>query len=219
MPSARRSIKSQNLPSQVTVLVADVIIVAVIAGLLDSDWLSASNLKHAGSAAILPIAVLLFVNVIPAAWRDRLGHLRWKNPLPGNRAFTEYGPQDDRVDMGALENTRGPLPTVPKEQNALWYKLYKEVENEVSVGESQKRYLLFRDLATMTLTLLVASPALAIPFDWRVAGWAACIFTIQTLLCAATSRNTGIRFVTNVLVLHSAKEAPKPRKKAAAKAA
>lgn len=219
MASAPKSLKSQNLPSQVAVLVADVIFVAIVAGFVDSDWLSMANAKRAGVAAILPVIVLLLVNVSPAGWRDRLGHLRWANPLPGSRAFTEYGPQDYRIDMTALEKTRGPLPIAAKEQNALWYRLYKEVASETSVVDSQKRYLLFRDLAVMSLFLFMASPSLAIAFDWRVVGWAVLIFAVQTLLCAVTSRNTGIRFVTNVLVLHSVKDAPKPKaKKAAAKA-
>lgn len=37
-------------------------------------------------------------------------------------------------------------------------------------------------------------------------GRVALMFAMQTVLCAVTSRNTGIRFVTNVLVLHSASE-------------
>lgn len=213
MARAPKSLKSQNLPFQVSVFVADTIIVAVLAGFVDSDWLSFANAKRAGSAAILPVVVLLLVNVLPTVWRDRLGHLRWANPLPGNRAFTEYGPQDDRINMKILEKTLGPLPTATKEQNALWYKLYKEVGNEVSVQESQKRYLLFRDLAVMSIMLLIASPSLAIAFDWRMVGCAALIFAAQTVLCAITSRNTGIRFVTNVLVLHSAKDVAKQKSK------
>lgn len=211
MASAPKSLKSQNLPLLVAALVADAVAVALLAGIVDSDWLSAANFKRASSSLIVPVLVLLLVNLMPASWRDRLGHLRWTNPLPGNRAFTEYGPEDDRVDMGALEKVRGPLPTSAKEQNALWYKLYKEVGNEVSVVESQKRYLLFRDLAAMSLALMVASPILAIAFDWRIVMWAASLFVAQTVLCAITSRNTGIRFVNNVLVLHSSKDTPKAK--------
>lgn len=218
MAKATKSLKAQNLPLLIAVLVADAIAIAVVAGVIDSDWFSAANAKRAGSAAILPVVVLLLVNLLPVLWRDRLGHLRWTEPLPGHRAFTEYGPDDSRVDMQALNKARGPLPTSPKEQNALWYKLYKEVGGEPSVVQSHQRYLLFRDLAAMSLLLLIASPLLAIAFDWRVVGLAALCFAVQTLLCALTSRETGIRFVTNVLVLHSSADA-KPAKKPAAKKA
>lgn len=211
MPSAPRSIKSQILPMLVAALVADVLIIATVAGVIGADSVSVVNAKPFGFAAILPVLVLLLVNVVPAAWRDRLGHLRWKSPLPGNRVFTEYGPHDDRIDMDVLVRTHGPLPTVPNEQNALWYKLYKEVRDEVSIVESQRRYLLFRDLATMSLMLLLACPSLAIAFDWQVVGWSTLIFVLQTTLCAFASRNTGIRFVVNVLVLHSTKDVPKSR--------
>jgi hypothetical protein len=218
MLSTAKSIKSQILPLLVAALAADVLVAAIVVGPKGADWFSAHS-EHTGSAAILSVLVLLLVNVIPAPWRDRLGHLRWTNPLPGNRAFTKYGPQDDRIDMIALERAHGPLPTTAKEQNALWYKLYKEVDKEVSVCESQKRYLLFRDLATMSFILLVASPSLAITFTWQMVGWIALILMLQMVLCAVTSRNTGIRFVANVLVLHSAKDEHKSKEiKTAAKA-
>jgi hypothetical protein len=219
MASAQKSLKAQNLPMLVAALLANGVLVAVLAGSIDSDWLSPANFKRATSSLIVPVLVLLLVNVIPASWRDRLGHLRWNNPLPGNRAFTEYGPADDRIDMVALEKLRGPLPTAAGEQNALWYKLYKEVGSEVSVIESQKRYLLFRDLAAMSLALGIASPVLWFAFNWQVAACAAALFLGEALLYAITSRNTGIRFVTNVLVLHSSKEVPKPKRTAAKKAA
>jgi hypothetical protein len=78
---------------------------------------------------------------------------------------------------------------------------------------------LFRDLAAMSFILLVATPSLAITFDWQVVGWIALMFMLQTVLCAVTSRNTGIRFVANVLVLHSAKDEHKSKDiKTAAKA-
>jgi hypothetical protein len=206
MASAPKSLKAQNLPWLVSVLVADAAVIALIAGLIDIDWFSAANLKRASSAAILPVIALLLTNLFPQAWRDRLAHLRWTEALPGHRAFTEYGPADTRVDMNALARNCGALPSKPGEQNKLWYKLYREVGNEPSVAQSHQRYLLFRDLGAMSLVLLLGSSGLVFAFDWQVVGWAALLFVVQLVLCAATSRNTGIRFVTNVLVLHSSKD-------------
>lgn len=213
MANKKKSLKAQNLPMIVCVLIADVVVVALVASLIDVDEMSVRDLKRLGSVAIFSVLALLLVNMAPAGWRDCLGNLRLTQPLPGNRAFTEYGFQDDRIDMVALERTRGPLPSIASEQNAFWYKLYKEVGDEVSVTESHKRYLLFRDLATMSLVLLIGSPLIAIGFDWSIACKSAILFAVQTVLFAITSRNTAIRFVTNVMVLHSAMTVSKPKKK------
>lgn len=205
MAKTKKSLKEQILPFLVGVFAADFFVISIVAGVADVVWFSAANAKRAGAIAIFPVLVLLLVNIIPASWRDCLGHMRWLNPLPGSRAFSVYGPADSRINMVALEQTYGALPTIAKEQNAFWYKLYKKVENETSVIESQRRYLLFRDLTVMSLTLLLVSPVLAIFLDWRQVGWCALILAFQALLCAVSSRNSGIRFITNVLVLHSVK--------------
>jgi hypothetical protein len=216
MTTGAKSLKTQNLLLLVGALVADAAIVAVIAGLIGADWFSAANLKRASSAAIVPVIALLLTNLFPQSWRDRIAHMRFTHALPGHRAFSIYGPADWRVDMAAIEKKCGALPTVPGEQNKLWYRLFKEVDHEPSVVQSHGRYLLFRDLAAMSLVLFIASPLLSFAFDWRIVGFAALLLGVQTVLCAVTSRNTGVRFVTNVLALHGA-TITKPKSKAKTK--
>lgn len=211
MPKAAKSLKTQNLTYLIGALIADAALVAFVAGVIDADWFSAANFKRAASASIIPVLALLLTNVIPVNLRDSLAHLRWSEALPGHRAFTEYGPGDSRVDMAAVEKNLGKLPTDPKEQDRTWYKLYKQVRDEPSVLQSHQRYLLFRDLTAMSTVMLIASPALALAFDWRVVGWAALLLLVQAVLCAIASRNCGIRFITNVLVLHGAEAVAKPK--------
>lgn len=194
-------------------LLADAAVIGLIAGVIDADWFSTTNFKRASSATILPVVALLLANLFPQEWRDRLAHMRWTYALPGHRAFTKHGPADTRIDMAAIEKKCGPLPTEPSEQNRAWYELYKEVGSEASVTQSHGRYLLFRDLAAMSFVLFTFSPTLAFAFDWHLAKSAALLFAAQTMLCVFTSRNSGIRFVTNVLSLHSAPSNLKPKAK------
>ena len=51
--------------------------------------------------------------------KARLVFWRWRDPLPGSRAFTKYAQQDVRVDLAALTSKFGALPTSPRDQNAL----------------------------------------------------------------------------------------------------
>jgi hypothetical protein len=67
--------------------------------------------------------------------KSRIVFIRWTNSLPGCEAFTRHAKADPRVDVSSIERSYGPLPTDPREQNALWYRLYKSVEAEPSVRQ------------------------------------------------------------------------------------
>ena len=134
----------------------------------------------------------------------------WKplGVLPGCEAFTKYGPRDPRIDMVALKKNVGALPTDSTEQNSKWYKLYKQVPNEPEVQEAHKLFLMYRDMAVLSLPLVAL-----VPLSLNVAGvsnstlaLAAGLFVIQYLLTALSARWSGIRFVCNVLAIHSARK-------------
>jgi len=152
--------------------------------------------------------------VIPVNVKAILVFWKLKNPLPGSVAFTRYGPVDPRVDMATLKKNVGALPTGPTEQNAKWYRLYKMVENEGKIVEVQKQFLLFRDAAAMSALLTVFAPPLLWAFGANMVT-ALCgglVFAAQFLVCAVSSRNNGIRFVTSVLAIHSSRRVTTPRK-------
>jgi hypothetical protein len=131
---------------------------------------------------------------------------RWKNVLPAHEAYTVHGEKDSRVDMAALEEAYGPLPSDSAEQNRHWYKLSKAMEDRASVDEAHYTSLLTRDLTSLSFGLLVVSAALAVFF--RVGGWQwVVLVSAQALLYLALSqvaKNKGIRFVTTVLAEASA---------------
>jgi len=45
---------------------------------------------------------------------------------------------DTRIDVNALKKNVGAFPSDERDQNSMWYRLYKQVENEVSVLESHQ---------------------------------------------------------------------------------
>ncbi|MBT8396746.1 MAG: hypothetical protein KJN92_07260, partial [Gemmatimonadetes bacterium] len=114
---------------------------------------------------------------------------------------TVHGKKDSRVDMAALEEAYGPLPSDPAEQNRHWYKLSKAMEKRPSVDEAHYAWLLTRDLTSLSFALLIVSGALSVFFRFVSWEWILLV-SVQCLLYLALSqvaKNKGIRFVTSVL--------------------
>jgi len=69
-------------------------------------------------------------------------------------------------------------------------------------------FLMYRDMAFMSLALVVLVPVALFAVDAvSPAPWlAAALFALQYLLTAFSARWSGIRFVCNVLAIHSARK-------------
>ena len=89
--------------------------------------------------------------------KARLVFWRWSDPLPGSFAFSRYMHRDPRVDLKALRKALGRLPIKPREQNALWYRLFKSVEREPTVVDAHRQFLLTRDYAAVAFLLLLSA--------------------------------------------------------------
>lgn len=178
----------------------------IIAG----DWISlAKNLE-----GILPAGLgLVLTGVINAQlspeMKARLVFMSWRDPLPGCKAFTCHAQSDARVDVACLELTYGPLPTAPREQNALWYKLYKTIEQDPAVRQVHRAFLFTRDytsLALMFVIVLGTAGFIQIP-STRVAFIYLGLLLLQFVLAGQAARNHGKRFVTTVLAIKGAVKA------------
>jgi hypothetical protein len=204
-----RSLKSLNLKWLIALATADAILLALfVAPELISTTTTQLGLYRAISTAVIPVLVLLLVNVLSSNVKAMLVYWKYLGWLPGCEAFTKYGPADPRVDMVALKKNIGALPTEPKEQNSKWFKLYKLVENVIEVASTQKDFLMYRDMAVLSLPLIALAPlGLYITNSRKNAMWlAAGMFLVQYVLTAVSARHAGVRFVCNVLALHAAKK-------------
>jgi hypothetical protein len=119
-----------------------------------------------------------------------------------------HAPADPRIDLAKLRKNVGEFPTTERDQNSKWYGLYKQVASDASVVDSHKNYLLFRDVASMSLLLVPALPV-AMYFtgidSTRILISVAWFFA-QYLITACAARTTGIRFVRNVLAVHASQK-------------
>lgn len=157
------------------------------------------------SLAVIVLAKIVLLGLVPARLRDRLIHWRWRHPLPGSRAFSKFGPADPRVDMALLEQTYGPLPTDPGEQDRLFYKVYSARADTVGVLDAHKSYLAARDIGIINLILFILLPG----FAWWAAGDGvqtsayASALLLSYLLMAIAAQVYGGRLVENALAAAS----------------
>src|SRR5438552_83289 len=121
------SLKDLNKLPLLSVVLAN--LAAFVAATSGTNWsaIDWSSLTAAlGRAIPAGIGLILFsiVNAqLSSDAKARVVFFWWHNPLPGSEAFTFHAQEDHRVNVRALEEAFGTLPTNPREQNALWYRL------------------------------------------------------------------------------------------------
>jgi hypothetical protein len=205
-----KSLKDQNTLSLIGVLIANLAIFVVV---LKTDKLLAADYQDVLKRwqALIPAslgAILIGVvnGLLSAQAKARLVFWRWRDPLPGSRAFSHYVHLDPRIDVAALKSKVGPFPTKPNEQNALWYKLYKSVENDPRVLHVHRLFLLTRDYAGIAFMLLIVFGGIGIVEmqTYRTELLYAAALLAQFVASAVAARNYGVRFVNTVLALKAA---------------
>lgn len=205
-----KTLKGRNLAWLVATLVLDVLVLLVIAFHTAIDDLTPTRLAviRASLTALLPIPVLILSSLISSDHKAILVFWRLKHPLPGARAFSVHAPADHRIDLVKLKKNVGEFPVAERDQNSRWYGLYKQVDSDPSIVDSHKNYLLFRDIAAMSLLLVPALPLILYlsGVDSTRMLVSAAWFMGQYLVTAFAARTTGIRFVQNVLAVHASRK-------------
>jgi hypothetical protein len=164
-----------------------------------------AKLWPAGLATLL---VGVLNSQLPPQAKASIIFMRRNNPLPGSRAFTHWLHEDPRIDVSRLLRRVGRVPDDPKEQNALWYRLYQSVKDDHAVQSIHQDYLFSRDYACLVLLLSPVLLSFAAGYSksiWPVVLIAA-LLAVQFALAVGSARQRGTRLVTTVLAIASAKE-------------
>jgi len=164
-----------------------------------SIFTDASKLVPFGLAVV--VATVLN-GLLPASAKARLVFLKWRNPLPGHRAFSRCMSADPRIDPAAVQRAiGGPLPVDAVEQNQVWYRLYKKVENDPAISQVHRDFLLTRDYTALAVLFLIfygGAGYYSIP-SLKIATIYAVLLLIQCIVVRQAAFHYGIRFVTSVL--------------------
>jgi hypothetical protein len=216
-----RYLKDQNKPQLWLAMAANAVAVYAAAQWADMTTLGLRGLLT-GLVHLLPVGLaVLFTTVatslIDVEMKYRVVFLRWRHALPGHRAFSKYGPRDPRVDMKKVKQLLGnKLPSDLDEQNAVWYGLFKQVENEPPVLGVHRDFLLLRDYAALAVLFIpvfgVAAAFAVRPTTVLVAYIG--VLLLQFVIVRAAASNCGKRFVTTVLAEAASMSLPRAKRSA-----
>jgi len=156
---------------------------------------------------IVPLILFILNGIISSDLKATIVFWRFKNQLPACRAFSHYADKDDRIDKNYLITKYQQLPTIPKEQNSLWYKIYKVHQENPVVKKSHKDFLLARDICSIAVLFFFVGGISMLFIRNDSFGWAYLAFLFfQYLIFAIIAQNHGKRFVCNALAIETAKE-------------
>jgi hypothetical protein len=158
---------------------------------------------------VLIVPLLLFVlnGIVSSDFKAILSFWRFKNPLPACRAFSFYADKDDRIDKNFLTSKFGQLPVLPKEQNSLWYKIYKKHQENPVVKKSHKDFLLARDITSVAFLFFNVGGISLLILSVESVKWLYVIYLlIQFIIFAIVAQNHGKRFVCNALAIETSTE-------------
>jgi hypothetical protein len=133
-----KSLKEQNRWQIWAIIVANTVFLYAV---IEANAIELDGIRSVftDTAKLVPFGLAFVVatvlnGLLPAELKARLVFLRWRNALPGHRAFSQYINSDPRIDPTAVQKAvGGSLPVDPVEQNRMWYRLYKTVENDPAV--------------------------------------------------------------------------------------
>lgn len=168
-------------------------------------FLESSLLKVLLSSILGSILVKILTDILTPQLKHVIIFWRLKDTLPGHRAFSEMVNKDPRIDKENLEKRLESFPSEPIDQNRLWYKIYQKYKNDELILDSHSKFLFFRDSCVLTIFVFVVSIAICVVLKVTQFQFLLVISyqILQLLILMIAGRNTGNRFVQNVLCLES----------------
>ncbi|KAB7783913.1 hypothetical protein [Methylorubrum populi] len=206
-----KSLKDHNRVPLWTTIAVNLV---ALYGFSQYEAVSTSGLKGmlAGATGLVPMALALVATTLAngflsAETKAGLVFLRRRHALPGHRAFSEFAVKDSRIDIEALRKLLGKdWPTTPDAENRIWYRLFKETENDPVILWAHREFLFTRDYAGFAALFLVTfGPAAA--FTVRppsvLALYLACL-ALQFFVVRQAAATYGNRLVCTVLARRGA---------------
>ncbi|RHV13941.1 hypothetical protein DXB77_00440 [Clostridium sp. OM05-9] len=157
-------------------------------------------------SSIVYILVLISDALVPTRIKNVVVY--WFFPLPGEVVFSNWKRkcQDERISqkdfLKCYEKVYENMPSkenIRQYENIEWYKLYTKYEKEDKVFSSHRDYLMFRDMATSTIVMLILYIVIGSIVDFVPVckNGFIYLFVMYTIVNVATHIR-GNRFVNNV---------------------
>lgn len=209
--STEKSLKEQNTPVVIIFIIWCLAIYLVFLSSPNNIWdklqsvFDQINTKDGIFIVLSPIIALILTGIVSSENKARLAFFRIKNALPGHRVFSDLIKNDARIDINRLVKKLGNLPQSPKDQNSVWYSLYKRYTQSVIVKDAHKKFLLSRELCSISFLFAIVGP-IGLYFANQSLKLVLLYFFIMILhyfILAVVTQTHGNRFVCNVVAEYS----------------
>jgi len=201
-----KSLKEQNRALLWTIIAVNALFFCAV---VKANAIDLENLSSLFSEPqkLVPVGLAVLISTVlngllSADTKARLVFLRWRNALPGHRAFSEYANSDPRIDPVVLRRVLGSaFPIDPVDQNRAWYRFYKTVEKEPSVDQVHRDFLLLRDYTGLSVLFIFFNGAAGLYAISSLRVWELYLLVLVTqyIIVRWVASQYGIRMVTTVL--------------------
>lgn len=178
------------------------VIYAFIYSISDIQMLQEDEFYKGAFLLLLPIFSIILNGLMPNSTKEFFVFWRFKERLPGFRAFNKYSKKDNRVDMDVLKVKYPEVETKELNENKLWYKIYQKHQEAPSVWDAQKNYLFTRDMTSLSIYFIVIAFFIEFYLMLDLKNLYL-FFVVEYFVLLVSCRNYGVKFVTNVLSLDS----------------
>ncbi len=207
----KKTLIEQNKPTLYSFIILNIVIGYIFLFISDpsidkaNEFLAKITIKQGVFTLVIPFIVLILTSLLSSNTKYKLIFFRFNNPLPGSRAFSKLMFKDPRIDVVNLEKKYSPFPEKASEQNSLWYKIYQKHRNNNIVIASHRKFLLLRELATISFLLWLAVIIVLFIFksEFSNSNDYIIFLLVQFILLNVGARNLGVRFTCNVLTEES----------------
>lgn len=202
-----KSLKEQNKPNLILFIAWNVIVLLVVLSspiyLNDGEEIARKILSEDSLFMIFsPLLLIVLNGILSSRLKVFMVFWRWKNGLPGHRAFSKYMHSDPRINKDGLKNRHGIFPADPASQNSLWYSFLNKHKENIIVRDSHKAYLLTRDMTAISSVFILGIVVILFSDAYNQLKWLSCVyFVAQYLVIMTVARNYGKRFTCNVLAI------------------
>lgn len=210
-----KTLKEKTRPQLIVFVIVNAIAFGILLQGLDREVsflesLTKGNIAILGRLVAVPAALALVIGVlgwaVPKSWKETMIFWRIDNCLPSSRAFSAIAFRDPRIEPRRLMEKHGDLPSLPAQQTALWYSMYRKSAGEASVEDAHGAYLRYREmtaLAAVVLACFLAASAWARP-SVKTLATGIIVIVLEYLLLLLAARHAADHLVANVLAIESA---------------
>ena len=198
------TLKQDNKFPLAAILVSTVVILMGVQYGIDQVIGRVATFKDLGFAIVATTASYLLANIMPADLKHLLVYAGYKYALPGHRC-NNLCVSDPRIDIETVSKRWPEIfsdETNEKHRNAMWYTdIYSKVKDVPEVLQSHGSFLLYRDVFSALLVLLMFSI-----IWWFVQGyfdllhlqiWVSLVLVAEAVFFMYLARIWGNRMVVN----------------------